>query len=136
MSRQTLRECHVRLSENVKSTAQRECHVSKSATWMIGRGLSLFTETSVSSRLGACVLPRPRALTKSQSQRMVGPLEGSKEGSQQIDHLRHRQVKASPVGGVARLRHRQAKTSQGGFGPRQFRTVTEEGGRWLQGHKF
>ena len=50
---------------------------------------------------GACVSSRPQALTKSQSQRMVGPLEGSKEESQQIDHLKHRQVKASPVGGVA-----------------------------------
>jgi len=68
---------------------------------MMGRGLSLFAETSVSSRLGGlCTVPSP-GVDQSQSQRMVGSLEGSKEESQQIDHLRHHQVKALPMGGVA-----------------------------------
>ena len=44
---------------------------------------------------------RPRALTKSQSQHVVGPLVGPKEESQQIDRLRHRRVSASPIEGVA-----------------------------------
>jgi len=77
----------------------------------MGRDLSLFAETSVSSTLGACVPSRPQELTKSQSQRMVGPLEGSKEESQQIDHLKHRQKEASPKEGAAKLRHRQYEAS-------------------------
>jgi len=74
---------------------------------------------------------RPGELTKRQSQHMVGPLEGPKEGkeSQQVDRLGHRPRKASPrkgvvsqrrhtrkaspKKGVARLRHRQAKASPG-----------------------
>ena len=51
------------------------------------------------------VLYRPGALTKSQSQsqHMVGPLEGLKEGKecQQGDRLGHRPRKASPRKGVA-----------------------------------
>ena len=80
MSRQLLRECHVNCS--------RECHVSRNATWMIGRDLSLFAETSVSSRLGACVPSRPRALTKdkvkvkvkAKVKHMVGPIQGIQGG--------------------------------------------------------
>ena len=56
---------------------------------------------------------RPRALTKGQSQRVVGPLVGPKEGSQQIDRLRHRRVEASPIGGIALLRRRLRKASPG-----------------------
>ena len=86
---------------------------------------------------GKKVVPsRPRALTKCQSQHMVGPLKGPKKESQQIDSLRHRLAEESPKKGVAGLRHRQAKTSQGSFEPRQFRTVTKRRERWLQGHKF
>ena len=56
---------------------------------------------------------RPGALTKSQiqSQHMVGPLEGPKEGKegQQVDRLGHRPRKASPRKGVASRRRRQVK---------------------------
>ena len=44
--------------------------------------------------------------------------------------------KASPSKGTARLKHCQAQTSQGGFGPRQFRTVARRRERWFQDHKF
>jgi len=58
---------------------------------------------------------RPGALTKgqSQSQYMVGPLEGPKEGKegQQIDRLGHRPRKASPRKGVAPERRRPRKAS-------------------------
>jgi len=54
---------------------------------------------------------RPRALIEGQSQRVVGPLVGSKEGSQQIDRLRHHRVEASPIGGIALIRRRIAKGS-------------------------
>jgi len=49
-----------------------------------------------------CVPSRPRALTKVKvkvkvkGQRMVGPLKGPKEESQQIDRLGRRQGGASP----------------------------------------
>ena len=56
---------------------------------------------------------RPRMLTKGRSQHMVGPLKGLKKESQQIDRLRHRRVKASPIGGFASLRHRLRKASPG-----------------------
>jgi len=71
MLRQTLRERHVNCSK--------ECHVSRNATWMIGRGLSLFAETSVSSRLGdLCTVPSPGVdQSQSQSQHMVRPLKGA-----------------------------------------------------------
>jgi len=56
------------------------------------------------SLMSTFVPSRPRALTKSQSQRMVGPIEGSKEESQQIGHLNHRQkeggFKATVLGPV------------------------------------
>jgi len=68
-----LRECHVNYSG--------ECHVSRSATWMIGRGLSLFAETSVSLRLGGwCTVSSPgidQSQSQSQGQNMVGPLKGA-----------------------------------------------------------
>ena len=38
---------------------------------------------------------------------------GPKEESQEIDRLRHRQVKASPIVGVAMLRRRLRKASPG-----------------------
>ena len=63
--------------------------------------------------VSAIVPSRPRALTKGQSQRVVGPLVGSKEGSQQIDRPRHRRVEASPIGGVVALRRRLAKALPG-----------------------
>ena len=57
----------------------------------------------------------PGALTKSQSQsqHMVGPLEGPKEGkeSQQVDRLGCRQGRASPRKGVASQRRRLRKAS-------------------------
>ena len=56
---------------------------------------------------------RPRGLTKCPSQRVVGPLVGPKEESQQIDRLRHRRVNASPIGSVALLRRRLRKVSPG-----------------------
>ena len=59
---------------------------------------------------------------------MVGPLEGPRgrksiSTTRVIAKLRHRPRKASPKKGVA-----QERASQGGFGPRQFRTVTKKGG--------
>ena len=48
------------------------------------------------SPLSGGVPSRPRALTRSQSQRMVGPLKGLKEESQQIDRSSHRLAKSSP----------------------------------------
>ena len=53
---------------------------------MVGQGLSLFAETSVSSRLGACVPSRPWALTKvkvkvkAKVKHMVGPIQGAQGG--------------------------------------------------------
>ena len=53
---------------------------------MVGRGPSLFAETSVSSRLGACVPSRPRALTKVKAKvkvkHVVGPAKGPRGESQ------------------------------------------------------
>ena len=82
---------------SVKSTAQRECHVSKECHVDDGGEALVFLLTQVSAQdWGACVPSHPRALTKSQSQRMVGHLGRSDEESQQIDHLKHRQKEASP----------------------------------------
>ena len=106
---------HISGTENVTSADQRMTR-HQNVAWTIGRGLSLLAENKLSAQdWGACVPSRPRALTKSQSQsqHMVVPLEGPKEGkeSQQVDRLGHRQVKASPKKGVASQRRRQVKTS-------------------------
>jgi len=106
---------NVTSAENVTSTDQRMTN-HQNATWRIGRGLSRFAENKLSAQdWGACVLSRPRPLTKiqSQSQHIVGPLEGPTErkGSQQVDRLGHRQEKASPRKGVAQERRRLAKAS-------------------------
>jgi len=78
---------------------------------MIGRGLSLFAETSVSSRLGGlCTVPSPGV---DQSQCMLGPLEGAqgKKGNrltvEGVAQVRRRLDEASPGVGVARLRHQR-----------------------------
>jgi len=68
-------KCHILSVENVASKAQRVSR--QNATWMRGRGLSLFAETSVSSRLGGvCTVPSS-GVDQSQSQHMVGPLKGT-----------------------------------------------------------
>ena len=94
---------HISGTENVTSADQRMTR-HQNATWTIGRGLSLFTENKLSTQDWGVVY-RLGALTKSQSQSQnaVEPLEGPKEGkgSQQVDRLRHRQVRASPREGVA-----------------------------------
>ena len=46
------------------------------------------------AQIWQCTVPSPDVdQSQSQSQDIVGPLEGSKEGSQRIDRLRRRQVK-------------------------------------------
>ena len=91
------RECHVSSVENVTSAAQKEPR-HQSATWKKGEAFIFSLRTSVSSRLGRlCTVPSPDVdQSQSQSQRLVRPLKGPKEESQQIDCLRRRQVKVSP----------------------------------------
>ena len=57
---------------------------------------------------GACVLSRPRAWTKSQSQYVVGPLVGPKKD---IARERHRPREASPERGIPRERHHPREAS-------------------------
>ena len=73
----------------------------------------------------------PGALTKSQSQsqHMVGPLEGPKEGKegQQVDRLGHRPRKASPKKGVAsRRRHPRKATPRKGIAQERRRQVKKQ----------
>jgi len=118
MSRQTLRECHVNWLK--------ECHVSRNATWILGWGLSLFPETSVSSRLGGlCTVPSP-GVDQSQNQSQRSTYGGGPRGTQGrkstnrlleaspgwgIAKVRRRQDDASPSVGVAVVRHRQDEAS-------------------------
>jgi len=46
--------------------------------------------------LSNSVPSRPRALTKRQSQHIVGPIQGPMEGGQQVDRSSHRLAEASP----------------------------------------
>jgi len=101
--------------ENVTSATQEMPH-HQGATWTMGQGLSLFAENKYQLKTGGlCTVPslgvdQSQNQRLSQSQHIVGPLEKSKEGSQQTDHLRRRQEKASPGEGVARLKHHWVKT--------------------------
>ena len=64
---------------------------------MVGRDLSLFAETSVSSRLGGlCTVPSP-GVDQSQSQHMLGPLKG----------VQGKKVNRLTAEGVAKVRRRQ-----------------------------
>ena len=94
---------HISGTENVPSADQRMTH-HQNAMWTIGRGLSLLAENKLSAQDWGLVY-RLGALTKSQSQsqHMVGPLEGPKEGKegQQVDRSGHRLRKASPRTGVS-----------------------------------
>jgi len=85
-----LREYHiVRVLEGVLHRRCRKYHVNRSGSDASskyrkdngGKALALvFSLKQVSAQdWGACVPSRPRALTKGQSQRMVGPLKGPKE---------------------------------------------------------
>ena len=106
---------HIFKAENVTLNSQgvSSQNEQRNATWIMGEAL-VFSLKQVSTQdWGPCVPSRPRALTKGQSQRVVGPLVGPKEGSQQIDRLRHRRVEASPIGGIALLRRRLRKASPG-----------------------
>jgi len=63
---------------------------------MVGRDLSLFAETSVSSRLGGlCTVPSPiidQSQSQSQSQTRGGTCQGPRGESQQVDQFGRRQV--------------------------------------------
>ena len=89
---------HISGTENVTLADQRMTR-HQNATWTIGRGLSLFAEHKLSAQdWGACVPSQGVDQSQSQSQHIVGPPEGPREGkeSQQVDRLGHRQVKVSP----------------------------------------
>ena len=74
---------------------------------MIGRGLSPFAETSVSSRLGGlCTVLSPgvdQSQSQSQSQRMLGPLKGAQG----------KKVNRLTVEGVAKVRRQRGEASPG-----------------------
>jgi len=58
-------------------------------------GLSFHELGDNQFRCAWCTVPSP-ALTKRQSQHMVGPLQGPMEEGQQVDRSSHRLVEASP----------------------------------------
>ena len=61
-------------------TETKECHVSKKCHVDDGGEALVFSLKQVLAQdRGECVSSHPRALTKGQSQRVVGPLKGPKE---------------------------------------------------------
>jgi len=78
----------------------------------MGRGLSLFAETSISSRLGGlCTVPSPGVDQRSESTHGGTPQgtqgrEVNRLTARVIPLLRHRPREASPERGITRERHR------------------------------